>query len=39
METMIKVGIIGFEKMGRIRHEAVNQSGHGCVVARLVKIG
>jgi len=30
---MIKVGIIGFGKMGRIRHEAVNQSGQGCVVA------
>jgi predicted dehydrogenase len=30
---MIHVGIIGFGKMGRIRHEAIGQNGHGRVVA------
>jgi len=30
---MIKVGIIGFGKMGRVRYDAVNQNGQGCVVA------
>lgn len=30
---MIKVGIIGFGKMGRIRYETVSQNGHGRVVA------
>lgn len=30
---MIKVGIIGFGKMGHIRYETVSQNGHGRVVA------
>ena len=30
---MIRVGIIGFGKMGRIRYESIGQNGHGCVVA------
>lgn len=30
---MIGVGVIGFGKMGRIRHEAISQNGHGRVVA------
>ncbi len=30
---MIKVGIIGFGKMGRIRHEAIREDGRGLVVA------
>lgn len=30
---MISVGVIGFGKMGRIRHEAISQNGHGRVVA------
>ncbi len=30
---MIKVGIIGFGKMGCVRYESINRNGHGCVVA------
>lgn len=30
---MIKVGIIGFGKMGRIRYDAVNRNGQGSVIA------
>lgn len=30
---MIRVGIIGFGKMGRLRHETIRQNGHGHVVA------